>query len=109
MPGYKWLFDNKPMDYSWTEAKMKVMVKLGVPYSEDEIANAQQSIKEQAAQIEQNLYADPEFVKSYENARKQTLAKGEVFVPMSEREIIAMIAYLQRMGTDIKVKETTQK
>lgn len=109
MPGYKWLFDNKPMDYSLTEAKMKVMVKLGVPYSEDEIANAQQSIKEQAAQIEQNLYADPAFVNSYESARKQTLANGEVFVPMSEREIIAMIAYLQRMGTDIKVKETTQK
>jgi cbb3-type cytochrome oxidase cytochrome c subunit len=27
---------------------------------------------------------------------------------MNEREIIAMIAYLQRLGTDIKVKEFVQ-
>jgi cytochrome c oxidase cbb3-type subunit I/II len=109
MPGYKWLFDNEPMDYSLTETKMKVMVKLGVPYSDEEIANAQQSIKEQAEQIEKNLHADPEFVKSYENAKKSAETRGEAFVPMSQREIIAMIAYLQRMGTDIKVKETAQK
>ncbi len=53
----------------------------------------------------ENLYSDPDFKKSYEESRKAATAKGQLFVPMHEREIIPMIAYLQRMGTDIKVKE----
>ncbi len=34
-----------------------------------------------------------------------SLAKGKDFVEMRNREIVAMIAYLQRLGTDIKVKD----
>ncbi len=105
MPSYKWLFQNKPMDYSQTEAKMRAMQKLGVPYTEEDIANAQASIKAQSEQIEKNLHNDPEFVKNYEASMKSTLARGEEFVPMSQREITALIAYLQRLGTDIKVKD----
>jgi cytochrome c oxidase cbb3-type subunit I/II len=41
-------------------------------------------------------------VKSYEDSQKRAQAKGEEFVPMSDREIVALIAYLQRLGTDIK-------
>jgi len=104
MPGYKWLFDNKPMDYSTTESKMKAMKTLGVPYSEADIANAQKSIEKQASTIEKNLYNDPDFVKSYNDSKAKAAAKGEKFVPMKDREIIALIAYLQRLGTDIKVK-----
>ncbi|WP_159800834.1 cytochrome-c oxidase, cbb3-type subunit I [Flavobacterium sp. MK4S-17] len=104
MPGYKWLFDNKKMDYSETEKKMEVMVKLGVPYTEEDIANAKKSIAEQTAKIEQNLHSDPDFVKSYEESKKAAIARGEEFVPMKEREIVALIAYLQRLGTDIKIK-----
>jgi cytochrome c oxidase cbb3-type subunit I/II len=37
MPGYKWLFDNKPMDVSLTQKKMEAMVTLGVPYSDAEL------------------------------------------------------------------------
>jgi len=33
-------------------------------------------------------------------------ANRESFVPMKDREVVALIAYLQRLGTDIKVKET---
>lgn len=105
MPSYKWLFDNKPMDYSDIQKKMEVMVQLGVPYSKEEIANAQAAIKEQALAIEKNLYSDPDFKKSYEESQKAAAAKGETFVPMHQREIVPMIAYLQRLGTDIKVKE----
>jgi len=104
MPGYKWLFDNKPMDHTNIEAKLRVMVKLGVPYSEEDIQNAQENMKAQAMQIEQNLMNDPDFVKSYEESKKNAQTRGEEFVPMSDREITAMIAYLQRLGTDIKVK-----
>ena len=105
MPGYKWLFDNKAMDYSSTEAKMKAMKTLGVPYTDADIANAKASIEMQSSTIEKNLYNDPDFVKSYEDSKAKAAAKGETFVPMKDREIVALIAYLQRLGTDIKVKK----
>lgn len=105
MPAYKWLYENKPMDHSEIETKMRVMVKLGVPYTEEDIQNAQASLKAQAMQIEQNLMNDPDFVKSYEASKKAAELKGEEFTPMSDREITALIAYLQRLGTDIKVKK----
>jgi cytochrome c oxidase cbb3-type subunit I/II len=106
MPAYKWLFDNKAMDFSTTEAKMKAMQTLGVPYTDEDIANAKASIEKQASTIEKNLYNDPDFVKSYEDSKAKAAAKGETFVPMKDREIVALIAYLQRLGTDIKVKNT---
>ncbi|MBW3519476.1 cytochrome-c oxidase, cbb3-type subunit I [Flavobacterium sp. NKUCC04_CG] len=108
MPAYKWMFDNKQMDHSDIETKMRVMVKLGVPYTEEDIVNARANMKAQSEQIEKNLENDPDFVKSYEESKKTAALRGEEFVPMSEREITAMIAYLQRLGTDIKVK-TTEK
>ncbi|WP_396143910.1 cytochrome-c oxidase, cbb3-type subunit I [Flavobacterium sp.] len=104
MPGYKWMYDNKAMDNSLIEDKMKVMVTLGVPYSDSDIKNALKSIDEQSSKIEKNLYNDPDFVKSYEDSKKNAAVKGEVFVPMKDREIVALIAYLQRLGTDVKVK-----
>ncbi|GAA4048428.1 cytochrome-c oxidase, cbb3-type subunit I [Flavobacterium chungnamense] len=104
MPGYKWMYDNKAMDNSLIEDKMKVMVTLGVPYSDSDIKNALKSIDEQSSKIEKNLYNDPDFVKSYEDSKKNAAVKGEAFVPMKDREIVALIAYLQRLGTDVKVK-----
>ena len=83
------------------------MVKLGVPYSDEDIANAQQSMTDQGVQIEKNLYNDPDFVEAYESDKQ---ASGSDFIEMRDREIVAIIAYLQRLGTDIKVKDsqTTQ-
>ena len=105
MPGYKWLFDNKPANYAEIEKKMSVMQTLGVPYTEEDIKNAQVSIATQSAKIEENLKNDPDFVKSYTESEKNAKARGEQFVPMKDREIVALIAYLQRLGTDIKVKD----
>jgi cytochrome c oxidase cbb3-type subunit I/II len=108
MPGYKWLYDNEAMDISLLEKKMRAMRTLGVPYTDAEIANATKDLRKQALKIEENLKADPDFVKSYENSKKKAQAKGEQFVPMNEREIVAMIAYIQRLGTDIKVKNNAK-
>ncbi len=107
MPAYQWLVRNEH-DRSDVQAKMETMVKLGVPYSEEEIANAKASMDAQALQIEKNLYDDPEFARSYEEEKKFAQENGEEFVEMRNREIVALIAYLQRLGTDIKVKETDQ-
>ena len=105
MPAYKWLFANKAMDHSLIENKMKVMRTLGVPYTDADIANAMKSIEDQSTTIEKNLNSDPDYVKSYEKSKADITKRGETFVPMKDREIVALIAYLQRLGTDLKVKK----
>jgi len=105
MPAYKWLFDNKTMDHSDVQKKMSVMAKLGVPYTDADIANALQHIEKQSTEIEEGLKGDPKFVKAYEASKEKAKMTGEKFVPMKDREIVALIAYLQRLGTDIKVKK----
>ncbi|WP_417290037.1 cytochrome-c oxidase, cbb3-type subunit I [Corallibacter sp.] len=101
MPAYQWLVKNE-LDKSKTEDKMRAMVQLGVPYTEDDIANAQNQMLEQGTQIEKNLYTDPDFAQTYEADKK---AGGTAFIEMRNREITALIAYLQRLGTDVKVSE----
>ncbi|WP_369994257.1 cytochrome-c oxidase, cbb3-type subunit I [Winogradskyella sp.] len=104
MPAYQWLIRNE-LDKSMTEKKMETMVDLGVPYTEEDIANAQASMLEQGTQIEKNLYTDPDFAKTYEADKA---AAGDDFVEMKNREIVALIAYLQRLGTDIKVEDINE-
>ena len=107
MPSYKWLVTDE-LDKSDTEAKMHAMQKLGVPYTNEEIARAQEWMLEQGTQIEKNLYTDPDFAKTYEADKKYAQENGQEFVEMRNREIVALIAYLQRLGTDIKVKNADQ-
>ncbi|MCB0449445.1 MAG: cytochrome-c oxidase, cbb3-type subunit I [Confluentibacter sp.] len=106
MPRYPWIIKNE-LDKSNTEAKMKVMVTLGVPYTDEEITNAQANMLAQGTKIEQSLYTDPDFVNSYEADKKYAAENGEPFIEMKNREIVALIAYLQRLGTDIKVEKAT--
>jgi len=107
MPRYPWLIigSSSELDKSNTETKMEAMVTLGVPYSEEDIANAQQNMLDQGTQIEQNLYSDPDFAKTYEADKKYAAENSEDFIEMKNREIVAMIAYLQRLGTDIHVED----
>ncbi|MDI9877311.1 cytochrome-c oxidase, cbb3-type subunit I [Flectobacillus rivi] len=86
MPPYPWLLEQK-LNTADIEAKMKAMQKLGVPYDAYQIQKAQEDLKTQADGIAANL------------------AKEGVKVS-SDKEIIALIAYLQRIGTDIKKTET---
>ena len=86
MPAYPWLIEQE-LDNSTLEGKMRVMQSLGVPYTDVQINNAVQDAMKQADAIAADL------------------AKNQVDVK-SDREIIAMIAYLQRLGTDIKAKST---
>ncbi|WP_420592563.1 cytochrome-c oxidase, cbb3-type subunit I [Robiginitalea biformata] len=107
MPAYQWLIRNEH-DRSDIQDKMRAMVTLGVPYTEADIEGAFESMEDQAAQIEQNLYTDPEFARSYENQKQNAQENGEPFVEMRNREIVAMIAYLQRLGTDIKIEQGSE-
>jgi cytochrome c oxidase cbb3-type subunit I/II len=82
MPPYPWLFEDK-LDISTTEAKINAMTILGVPYPEGYAKVANKDVKTQADKITADLVNI-----GYEIT--------------SDKEIIAMIAYLQRLGTDIK-------
>ena len=59
---------------------------------------------EQGAQIEKNLYSDPDFAASYEADKKYAEENGTEFTEMRDREVVALIAYIQRLGPDIKIK-----
>jgi len=103
MPSFKWMITDE-LDKSMTEEKMEAMVKLGVPYTSEEISRAQQWMTEQGTSIEKNLYTDPDFAKSYEADKEYAAENDQPFTEMRNREIVAIIAYLQRLGTDIHVK-----
>jgi len=102
MPAYQWLVRDEH-DRSNVQGKMEAMASLGVPYTEEDISNANVSIEEQATAIVERLNENPDLKRSFE---ENELAGGPDYIPMKDREIVAMIAYLQRLGTDIKVKET---
>ncbi len=105
MPRYQWLIRNKH-DMPDTEGKMKAMATLGVPYTDEDIESARQNMNTQAETIVNNLLDNPDIKKSFDEEQKDL---GADFVPLKEREIIALIAYLQRLGTDIKVKDVTDQ
>jgi cytochrome c oxidase cbb3-type subunit I/II len=87
MPNYPWLFKNE-IDTAITPAKIRAMQTLGVPYPAgyDKLAN--DDLKKQATEIQSNLAKD--------NIKVQ-----------NNKEIVALIAYLQRIGKDIKLEHKT--
>ncbi len=85
MPPYPWIIEND-LDYSNLESKISVLQGLGVPY--DTYLNGKDPVeaaKAQAAKIGQGLRS------------------GGIDVD-DNKEIIALIAYLQRLGTDLYSK-----
>jgi cytochrome c oxidase cbb3-type subunit I/II len=82
MPPYPWLFE-QTVDTAITAAKINVMRTMGVPYPEGYEKFANQDVSTQAKQIVESLKS----------------AKIEI---SEKKEIVALIAYLQRLGQDIK-------
>ena len=95
MPAYPWLLHNE-LNTAMTLKKMEVMVELGVPYSSEEIDNGLTSLDKQAEEIESRLLEDPQYAAAY-NAE----TRDANFVPLKNREIVALIAYMQRLGVDL--------
>ena len=107
MPSYSWMVRDEH-DRSNIKTKMEAMVFLGVPYTQEEIDNADALMDAQATKIEKNLYSDPDFAINYEADKKYAAENGTEFIKMRDREIVSLIAYLQRLGTDIKIKDVTE-
>lgn len=87
MPAYPWLYEND-LDVSQIEAKIKAMKTLGVPYEDGYEKIALQDLQNQAKEITEKLKKQDKNIQAKQN-----------------KEIIALIAYLQRLGTDIQKKE----
>ncbi len=85
MPAYPWLLENS-LDTTVTAAKIRAMQTLGVPYPDNYATIANADLMAQADKIRDNLAKDNIKVKS-------------------DKEIVALIAYLQRVGTDIKLEQ----
>ncbi len=84
MPPYEWLVNQK-LDTTTTVLKINAMRTLGVPYEPGYEHIANEDLDKQAKAIADDLNKNNVRVKS-------------------DKEIIAIIAYLQRLGTDIKAK-----
>lgn len=82
MPAYPWLFEQM-IDKGQTAPKIRALRAVGVPYEHGFEQVANDDLDRQAREIRATLKAD-----------------GIEVAP--EAEIIALIAYLQRLGTDIK-------
>jgi cytochrome c oxidase cbb3-type subunit I/II len=83
MPNYPWLLSQK-LDTAVVGDRMRALRKVGVPYSDQEINGAAKSIEAQSKKVVINL------------------SIGAITNSPPDREIIAVIAYLQRLGTDIR-------
>jgi len=81
MPPYPWLI-TRDLDISSTPKKIRVMQTLGVPYPEGYADIANDDLMKQATEIADGL-------------RKNGIDVAPT------KEVIAMIAYMQRLGTDI--------
>jgi len=103
MPRFPWLITNK-LDRSQMVNKLLLMKNsFDIPYKKAEIDSANQWADNQAKGIVKRIFSEAADLKDQMEQEKQ--AKGNDFVPLEQREIIAMIAYLQRLGTDIKTTE----
>lgn len=79
MPKYSWLLAKK-VDFYSLRKKLSVMKMLGVPYTDDQVANADILAEKQAKEIAAGL-------------EEQGVPAG-----MANKEIVALIAYLQSLG-----------
>lgn len=88
MPGYPSLLEND-LDISNTEAKINAMRTLGVPYEKGYEKKAVEDLVQQSKEIADNLANDAQPIKV-----------------SPKKEVIALIAYIQRLGVDISKNKT---
>jgi len=97
MPAYPWMRTDD-LDISMTEKKISAMRSLGVPYEEGYETQALADLEAQANKIAKVIVS-----KMAQDFTKEELdAKYE---EIRTKEIVALTAYLQRLGQDIKVEK----
>jgi cytochrome c oxidase cbb3-type subunit I/II len=91
MPAYPWMAEDA-LDVKHLERKISAMRTLGVPYPKGYEKQALADLKKQAREIAEDILSD---------LKKGGYTKADV-EKMHMTEVIAITAYLQRLGTDIK-------
>lgn len=92
MPRYPWLL-KKPIDVRQTPKKISAMQQLGVPYPVGYANQAVNDLEKQALEIVADLEKE-EMI--------QQILEVEGVSDLTHSQMVALIAYLQRIGTDIK-------
>ena len=82
MPAYPHMLTDE-LNLSGTVGKLRGLQRLGVPYTDDQVENSVNDAREQAKALAESIEA----------------AGGPA--GLEDRSIIALVAYLQRLGTDI--------
>ena len=82
MPRYNWLLERE-LNLASIPRRMQVLQTLGVPYSDDEIRNGISDAERQAREI-----------------AEEVLASGGP-ADLSDKEVVAMVAFMQRLGADL--------
>jgi cytochrome c oxidase cbb3-type subunit I/II len=90
MPSYPWLAAKK-IDYHILRKKFSVMKMLGVPYDDEQVANADILAEQEAAIIYEELLSQDKSLES-----------------IKDTELVALIAYLQSLGQKTTNEEVSQ-
>ncbi len=96
MPAYDFLIE-EDLDMSLLKRKIGALRSIGVPYEDGLEEKAEGMAMEQAKGIANNIITD---LFKLEGEKKEAAVNN-----LSKKEVVAIIAYLQRLGTDIKVIE----
>jgi cytochrome c oxidase cbb3-type subunit I/II len=97
MPAYPWMMTDD-LDISLTKKKISAMRTLGVPYEEGYEEKAMSDLEVQALKIATSIVTK---IKGDDTKEEQDATIETV----KTKEIVALIAYLQRLGQDINVEE----
>jgi cbb3-type cytochrome c oxidase subunit II len=88
MPPYDWLL-RAEMDLSNIGTKLSRLKALGTPYTDEQISNAARAARQQAAEI------------------AASIEQGGGPSGLADKEVVALISFLQRLGKDIKAAGIT--
>lgn len=100
MPAYPWMLEDNSLDLSLLEKKISAMRTLGVPYKEGYEKHAKKDAMKQAETIAKDI-VEYQLSKIPEERRKNINVQAKID-KVKKQEVVALIAYLQRLGTDIK-------
>lgn len=97
MPNYPWLFEKKT-DFKSLPARIAVQQRIGVPYPIMTPEEIEQGAREQALRIATGLVGEKVRIPIREG-EKEPANETEARDHLADKQIIAIIAYLQKLGS----------
>jgi len=101
MPAYPWLFENKT-DVKALPGKIATQVKLGIPWPIMNKHEITDKVETQAQEIAKSLVAAGVYLPGKENLKGDDLRNY-----LADKQVVALIAYVQKLGTYKEQKSAT--